>query len=135
MKELTPAELVQAILDGKKVEFRMMSSDTWFELKEWKSVKLGELLDAVWQYRLVQEMVTIGGVNFPKPVSEPLALGTKYWVAEPSYLNHTMGDSYTWCADADDRLFLKRGLIHLSKENAIEHSKALIKLSGGNPDD
>lgn len=94
-----------------------------------------EKFPSIEQYRLVQEMVTVGDVSFPKPVSKPLKTGTEYWLVQPDYLNHTMGDSYTWYADANDRLFLKRGLIHLSKENAIEHSKALIQLSGGNPDD
>lgn len=135
MKELTPAELVQAIQDGKKVEFRMMSSDTWFELKEWKSVKLGELLNSVWQYRLVQEMVTVGDVSFPKPVSEPLEVATEYWVAHPVYSVYTASCACRWSDDFYDNLYLKRGLIHLSKENAVAHAKAIIQLIGGTVDD
>lgn len=133
MKELTPAELVQAIQDGKKVEFRMVSSDTWFELKEWKSVKLGELLDAVWQYRLAQEMITIGDVSFPKPESNPPEVGTQYYVAYPTYSGYAT--SCLWTGDQFDKRGLSRGFVHRSKENAIAHAKALIKLSGGNPDD
>lgn len=133
MKELTPAELVQAIQDGKKVEFRMMSSDTWFELKEWKSVKLGELLDAVWQYRLAQETITVGDVSFPKPESEPLEDADEYWVVASTYADYVT--SFVWRGDQFDKWALSRGLVHSSKENAIAHAKALIKLSGGNPDD
>ena len=87
------------------------------------------------KFRLAQEMITIGDVSFPKPESEPPELGTEYWIAEPSYGYYATTIPIFWSDDSQDRIYLKRGLVHLTRENAIAHAKALIKLSGGNVDE
>ena len=133
MKKLTPRETFQAILDGKKVEYRHPRLD-WTILKP-NSFKLSKLLESEFQFRLSQEMVTIGDVSFPKPESEPLELDTKYWLAELSYECYTTTGPMYWEDDSQDRIYLKRGLVHLTRENASAHAKALIKLSGGNVDE
>lgn len=129
MKLLTPAEVVQAIQDGEKVEFRYPNNDTWHELKVWENVSLGKLLNSAWQFRLAQEMVVVGDVSFPKAESEPLKDDDEYWVADPTCICYAL--SGWWAGDKLDKCALSRGLLHKSKENAIAHAKALIKLSGG----
>lgn len=37
----------------------------------------------------------------------------------------------TWNGDRYDELALKRGMLHVTEENAVTHAKALIKVSGG----
>ena len=77
----------------------------------------------------------IDGVNFPKPVSEPLVPGTKYWVTDTDYERHAALDPFLWADSSCDKMFLERGLVHLSKENAVAHAKAMIRLIGGTVDD
>ena len=129
MNELTPQETFQAVLDGKKVEYRHPHLD-WTILKP-NSFKLSKLLAPDYQFRLAQERVTVGDVSFPKPESEPPELGTEYWIADPSYRHYETPNTLTWVDDSTDHMFLKRGLIHLSRGSAVAHAKALIKLSGG----
>ena len=130
-KLLTPQEAYQAILDGKKVEYRHPRLN-WTILKPTR-LKLSKLLEPEYQFRLHQEVVTIGDVSFIKPESEPLEDGDEYWVVTPTYLGYAT--SFLWYGDQFDKLALARGFVHSSKENAVAHAEALIKLSGGSVND
>lgn len=134
MKELTPPEVVQALLDGKKVEIRAVidsQNSDWKPLDE-HEVSIRVLTNGFFMFRLAQEMITVGDVSFPKPESEPLQDGDKYWIADP------MANSYAilsmWVGNKLDKLALSKGLLHKSRESAIAHAKAIIKLSGGSID-
>ena len=133
MKELTPQETFQAILDGKKVEYRHPHLD-WTILKP-NSFKLSKLLAPDYQFRLVQEMVTVGDVSFPKPESESEKFkeGQEYFM--PDLCVPRLYHNSTWEDDHADKRRLNLNIIHLSKENAIAHAKVLIKLSGGTIDE
>lgn len=126
-KLLTSTEVVQAAQDGKKVEYRHPHLD-WTILKPTK-FKLSKLLESEYQFRLAQEMVSIGDVSFIKPASEPLKDAEQYWVVAPAYAGYVT--SFLWTGDQFDKRALSRGLVHRSKENAIAHAKALIKLVEG----
>lgn len=126
-KLLTSAEVVQAIQGGKKVEYRHPHLD-WTILKPTR-FKVSKLLESEYQFRLAQEMVSIGDVSFPKPESEPLKDAEQYWLADPTDVGYT--SSHLWAGNQFDKLALARGFVHRSGENAIAHAKALIKLSGG----
>lgn len=133
---LTPNETLKAIIDGRNLEFRHLSFKEWTRLNPLdnplglESIFKGDVL-----FRLAREVITVNGVSFPKPESEPLPYNTEYWVAEPSKNYYTTLGSNRWCDYRLDRQYLRRGLIHLNRENAIAHAKALIKLSGGNVDE
>lgn len=75
------------------------------------------------------ESIQIGGIHVPKPLMTPPPRGTQYWrvVIDDSALVGAL----TWDGDRYDELALKRGVLHLTKENAVAHAKALIKVSGG----
>ena len=131
-KLLTPQEALRAIIDGKKVECLLEG------LENWDSILLfttGVLVNPRNKFRLSQEMITIGDVSFPKPESEPPELDSEYWIAELSYGYYATVSSILWADDSQDRHYLKVGCVHLTRENAIAHSKALVKLSGGNVDE
>lgn len=127
---LTPQEALQAIMNGKDVEVKFGEHYEWGNVLP-NRMLLEELIDPEHQFRLSQEMITIGDVSFPKPESEPPELGTEYWIAEASYEYYATTIPILWGDDSQDRIFLKRGFVHLTRENAIAHAKALIKLSGG----
>ena len=135
MKELTIQEALQAIIDGKKVETKGVNAacnGEWRLLNE-HNTSIDVLTSGLFMFRLAQEMITVGDVSFPMPESEPLKGDEQYWVAAPTVAAYTA--SVSWTGDQFDKWALSRGLVHRSKENAIKHSKALIELSGGNPDD
>lgn len=127
MSKLTPEEVLQALKDGKQVEIKA-SNDKWEELRAYQH-NIACLLNEANQFRLAQEMMTIGDVSFPKPESKPLVNGCAYY-----YVNPLIRELHTvtyWKGDEVDMLLLAKNLVHISKENAIAHAKALIKLSGG----
>lgn len=77
----------------------------------------------------VPESIQIGGIHVPKPLMEPPPLGTHYWFLDL----HRKGlvDHFQWAGGDFDNRNLKRGLVHLIDRAALEHAKALIKVSGG----
>lgn len=135
MKELTTQEALQAVIDGKKVEVRgvIASCNEEWRLLNIHNTSIDVLTSGLFMFRLSQETITIGDVSFPRPESKPLKYAKEYWVVGPAYAGYVT--SFLWAGDQFDKRALSRGLVHRSKENAIKHSKALIELSGGNPDD
>lgn len=129
MSKLTPEEVLQAIKDGKKVEYLHTTQDGWCELVDC-DFTIENLLDGFYTYRLAQEMITVAGIEFPKPEATKLDKDTKYYYPKPTYID--LYDIAHWSDSWLDKFKLSANMIHLTKENAIAHAKALIKLSGGN---
>jgi hypothetical protein len=72
-------------------------------------------------------MCTLAGVDFPAPVTDAnkLVEGCEYFVANPAF----EGGYWVlfWRQDCVDHpRFLEAGLIHYDKEDAKQHSKALL---------
>ncbi len=80
-------------------------------------------------YRIKPRTIRIGGMNVPEPVREALPIGKRYYYPTMQYKDTV--DAFTWQGDGFDKRLLARGLVHLTKEAAIEHAKALIIVSGG----
>jgi len=78
-------------------------------------------------YRIKPRTIRIGDIDVPEPVREPLMNGDIYYY--PSNTNGVM--SATWWGDTSDRNRLRHNMIHLTKEAAELHAKALILVSGG----
>lgn len=136
MNELTPPEVVQALLDGKKVEIRAVidsQNSDWKPLDE-HEVNIRVLTNGFFMFRLAQEMITVGDVSFPKPESEPLEVGTVYWVTAPTHQYYSSITTFIWGNGRDDKRYLQRGFVHLTRDAAIQHAKALVNLSGGSID-
>ena len=81
------------------------------------------------EYRRKPTTITIGGEEVPEPEREPLDVGELYWVAS----TRQGGLAYysRWYCDDTDMSRLRFGLVHRTKEAAVAHIKALIKVSGG----
>ena len=71
--------------------------------------------------------IRIGEYDVPEPVREPLEKDTEYWIAYFSLAE--LADSFKWYSDKFDNRALKNGLIHLTKEAAVIHAKALLSLT------
>ena len=84
-------------------------------------------------YRIRPRTIRIGEIDVPEPVRECPPLGVKYYYPTINY-SQTY-DAFTWQGDGFDKRLLERGLIHLTREAAEQHAKALIIVSGGKIDD
>ena len=71
--------------------------------------------------------IRIGEYDVPEPVREPLEKDTEYWIAYFSLAE--LANSFKWYSDKLDNRALKNGLIHLTKEAAVIHAKALLSLT------
>lgn len=76
-----------------------------------------------------QPMLSINGHNFPEPAREPLKHNQKYWAVELQADEEMY--PYYWEGDKFDHLWLKRGLIQLTREGAEAQYKAMISAFGG----
>jgi hypothetical protein len=81
------------------------------------------------EYEIVSSRITVGDVSFPEPETVAPAVGQPYWVL--SLTKEKLTAMLEWSDGDFDRRALKSAQVHLTEEAAIEHAKALIKLSGG----
>lgn len=125
---LTPQEVLQALIDGKKIEVRSEIHDVWWEFDP-RRFCVDTLLNEEVKFRMPQETITVGDVSFPKPYHGEMLYKQEYYYPIMDYAS--LFGSNTWENDRADLFLMKKGLVHLTKENAIAHAKALIKLSGG----
>ncbi|QPB42182.1 hypothetical protein [Rodentibacter haemolyticus] len=78
------------------------------------------------QYRRKPKTILINGIEVPEPVREPLHKGDTYYTPD---FDKNMYSALGWCDDDYDIEYLRNGIIHLTKENAIAHAKALISFT------
>ena len=111
--------------------------------KPWKHFEVRRNKSAVWEaiyeptpfydnmeYRLKPEppkTIRIGEYDVPEPVREPLEDDKEYWGVDP--MAEELAWKYKWHNALFCNLRLRRGLIHLTKEAAVIHAKALLSLT------
>ena len=71
--------------------------------------------------------IRIGEYDVPEPVREPLEDDKEYWGVDPTA--EELALKYKWRNTLFCNLRLRRGLIHLTKEAAVIHAKALLSLT------
>lgn len=74
-------------------------------------------------------MRSINGHEYPEPVREPLEEGQEYFL--PEVFHDEIVSRSKWGSDHMDDRWLKRGLIHLTREAAEAHARAIILAGGG----
>ena len=78
-------------------------------------------------YRRKPRTIKINGHEVPEPVTHVLPYKSVYYVIDISYLD--MCGKSTWENDEIDLHRLNHGLIHLDKDAAIAHAKALTSFT------
>ena len=126
MKLLNAIEVVQALEFGERVQ--MLVRDQWKNLNP-ALITLAQLIRSDTKYRRAPENITVGNVSFPKAESRAPGICGMYYI--PCLNAQTFCAQYHWGGGEADQRFLKAGLVHLARDAAIQHAKALIKLSGG----
>lgn len=76
-------------------------------------------------------MRSINGHEYPEPERKPLKNKQRYWVSMACEDDLTYLDGFLWNGGNADMVWLNRGLIHLTKEAAEAHAKAIILAGGG----
>jgi hypothetical protein len=122
MEYLTVRQAAEAILRGEK----LVATPGTFVHSIW--IDHGNL-DAATKFTIAPKTITIGGMEVPEPCRTAPKNGTKYFT--PALLSSSLILDPTWSCDGTDLSWLKRGLVHLTKEAAITHAEAMIKVSGG----
>lgn len=75
---------------------------------------------------LKPKTININGFEVPEPVREPLNEGNRYYMADTTSLMNT---EFVWDNDETDYNALEAGIIHLTKEAAELHAKALLSFT------
>ena len=121
------AEILRAIADGKKVQYRHFSSPL-----EWKShdnedtVLCWKLLAGsdIYEWRIAPKTIMIGGHEVPEPCREAPGPGRKFWAVNP----FVGPQCFTWDGSKEDYRALNSGFVHLTKEAAEQHYEAIKSL-------
>lgn len=82
-------------------------------------------------YRQRSPKIQVGDVMVNRPIDTPPEIGTTIFVTDITSPFMYYRTQWTGTYSNSNTEMLKRGLVHLTQESAIEHSKALISLSGG----
>ena len=78
------------------------------------------------EYRRKPKTININGFEVPEPYKEALEICQAYWVANPAAI---MASAQSFTAHDIERHWLEAGLVHLTKEAAELHRKALLSFT------
>lgn len=124
---MTPTEFLQALLDGHTVtngsqRRRLVSQGIGLSCPN-DTTPL--LMDTSGWY-IVPTTININGYEVPEPLRTAPRLGNQYYIASTGV---DTPSRYEWLDDDVDYLYLAKGILHLTKEAAILHAKALISFT------
>lgn len=122
------AQALRWIADGEKVQARYKDKRFGSFPSDFDSAYVGRMLegDDGWEFSLKPRTITVNGREVPEPVREPLSIGSKYFV--PCVDTEELYLSGSWSGYDVSFRRLKYGLVHLTKEAAIAHAKAMLNI-------
>ncbi len=129
---LTGKEALIALAEGKTIE-NWNGSIWWGVEGNWQ---IDAFLKTDRKFRIKPLKLRINGVDIeaPEKNSDPdlelLEWDQDYWLVDLANYPECVSPQ-KWKGDPPEYAWADRGLIHLSKENALAHAKALIGASGG----
>ena len=86
--------------------------------------------NADFKYRRKLKTITVNGIEVPEPAREAPKMGEKFFLI--NLASSTLVDDYWWSNHPFDNQWLSKGLVHLTEEAALAHSKALLAPSQRN---
>ena len=126
MKHLTFSEFLQLIQSGKSpdnYEFSWGTKSVWYNVSRFDGT-LDEFHVRDLLFREKQKYINVNGFKVPAPETVAPDISTKYYLPISSHeLYH---EELYYHNDLFDARILQRGMLHLTKENAVKHAKAMI---------
>lgn len=124
-KEVFEALLAGEILLGQGCEYKLEKGVLMVKgFGRWKPADYG--CPRRTSVQIKKRTININGFDVPEPERKPLKLNQTYYLTD---LTELWQSDFTWEDDFDDNKWLKAGIIHLSKENAELHAKALLSFT------
>ena len=93
----------------------------------WSSVVVPFAFLEEYEYRRKPRTININGFEVPEPLRVAPEIGTPYFLVDINIESRI--DKIFWGNDKSDERWLSRGLIHLTKEAAELHAKALLSFT------
>ena len=127
------AEILRAIADGKKVQYRNSTSGKdWIQHGPWKDFNASSIEsswnllsgDPVAEWRIAPKTIKIGEYEVPEPCREAPEVGKKFWIVDP-FSHFTQ---FHWNGSVACYRALNDGFVHLTKEAAEQHYEAIKSL-------
>ena len=114
------AEAVKSGASPNDFEFSI-DGETWYSYGYLSSYlnTIGNI-----KFRKKNPAIVVNGYDVPAPCKHPLDIRMDYYI--PDIFAQYMCSLHTWCGNNIDMRYLERGLVHLTKNDAIAHAKALI---------
>ena len=128
-KEYPYADILRAIITDKVVQFQR-SSGSWVDQSiEDTLFEISKKIYAPERYREKPKVMVINGKACAAFTDKMLPSGTIYFV--PNLTDPNSPCRYAWYEEGDisDLHWFKTGLVHLTREGAIEHAKALVSIT------
>lgn len=121
------ATIIQAISNSESVEF-YNSDNQWVTQPD--ALALNEISRKLYppsRYRVKPKLIRIGNYDVPEPVRQPIDEDIYYYTPCTSFADGY--DRLLWEGSEFDLRQLENGQIHLTKEAAVLHAKALLSLT------
>jgi hypothetical protein len=99
------------------------------EADEWQDVIGVPMWYGDMYYRLIprRKMMHLNGMEFPAPEREAPPLFTDYYIPDPTFtLAHLLSSQLTWGKHEGHYRRLKAGVVHLTREAAEAHARAML---------
>ena len=126
------AEVLRAIADGVPLdEFEVHGigwvASTWDRAEPYSRDWIA--YPGEWAIRRKPRTIKVNGFDVPEPCKDTLALGVagSFYLADV-YRVHFYSGPITW-GDDYQLSYMRRGLVHLTKEAAIAHAKAMLNIN------
>lgn len=97
------------------------------EQKEWRKCNTHPEWDVTRNYRRRIKTIRIGAYDVPEPLKVKPRIKEKYYFV--SFRESANVQYYLWSDDDIDNRLLSNGVVHLTREAAELHAKALISLT------
>lgn len=119
------AQVLRWIADGEEIDVRASGGD-WRPLERKNDALNDRILrgGGSFEFRLKPRTITVNGREIVAGESEAPKLQSEYFLPHVSKGNRYAAE--IWDASEFDLRVLNDGLVHLTKENAIAHAKAML---------
>lgn len=128
MERYKYADVLESIIRQDNVEYqyeRKLGDKMWQTATD-----LSQVYDCMkhgYEVRIKPKTITIGGIEIPQPEKTAPENGVEYFV--PSFATDLLYFTNYWYDYPVDRQLLDRGVVHLDRESAIAHTKALLSFT------